>query len=167
MMAWLLDLVEEHFLYSKIPLLFPRLCTCQSTTRMTFSQMYTYAHVPESEPTANIPTRRLSSSFTGYQAVLLIFTAIMSSAVTLGFAQIFNKPLVIKVNAATTNHTLPRLTCGNSSTEAPDKGCTFDPLTFSRIHPSWPRDMVEEHLSYQKGRPWEYWFDKEGTQLLP
>jgi hypothetical protein len=27
--------------------------------------------------------------------------------------------------------------------------------------------MVEEHLSYREGRPWEYWFDKEGTQLLP
>jgi hypothetical protein len=57
-------------------------------------------------------------------------------------------------------------TCGNSSTEAVENGCVFDRLTVSWQHPSCSQAATSDFLLYAGDRPYEYWLDQKGTQLL-
>jgi hypothetical protein len=105
--------------------------------------------------------------------ILLVFAAMLGSGSTFLASRLLQIPpptpevSLVPVNAATPYSTLPTLSCGNSTNEAIAAGCTFDRLTFAWLHPQCPRDFEQEHLDHNKGQPWEYWVDKEATQLLP
>lgn len=96
--------------------------------------------------------------------LLLVF---VSSGGTFVATNFLRAPEVIPVNAATATPILPKLTCGNTTSEARAAGCAFDPLIFAWTNPECPRDMVEEHLEFNHGKPWNYWVDKEGIELIP
>ncbi|KAH8819912.1 hypothetical protein F5884DRAFT_849201 [Xylogone sp. PMI_703] len=57
-------------------------------------------------------------------------------------------------------------TCGNSSASALKNGCVFDRLTVSWQHPSCSQAATSDFLQYAGDRPYQYWLDREGTQLL-
>ena len=57
-------------------------------------------------------------------------------------------------------------TCGNSSADAHKNGCIFDRLTVSWQHPSCSQAATTDFLLYAGDRPYKYWLDREGTQLL-
>jgi hypothetical protein len=119
------------------------------------------------EDDEDLPISKARRAFSINNAALLLIVAIFASGSTFLAVKVLQKPKIIPVNAATSFSTLLKLSCGNSSSEAIAAGCTFDPLTFAWTNPECPRDMVDEHLAFNKGKPWDYWVDKEGTQPLP
>jgi len=139
---------------------------------------YSYSKLEEESPhvTINPLISRTHNTFSFTTVALLLVAAIFGSGSTILAAKFLQAPpplqttpevIPVPVNAATPYSALPKLSCGNSTSEAIAAGCTFDRLTFAWLHPECPRDFEQEHLVHNNGQPWEYWVDKEATQLLP
>ena len=60
----------------------------------------------------------------------------------------------------------PAYSCGNSSATALANDCVFDALTVSWQPRSCSTAYISEYLDYASERPYQYFSDQEGTQLL-
>lgn len=56
--------------------------------------------------------------------------------------------------------------CGNSTSEAQELGCTFDPLTISWLPAACARDMVQEFIDFAGPEKWHYWLDSDGKEEI-
>jgi hypothetical protein len=130
-----------------------------------------YSEVHEDDGHLPFITSPPPRTFPLRNSVVILLVVVFSSAITFISTETFRSPKIeiISVNAATSHSTLPKLSCGSSLSEAIAAGCTFDPLIFAWLHPECPRDMVDEHLEFNDGKPWDYWVDKDGSvaELIP
>jgi hypothetical protein len=116
------------------------------------SENYLYRQVPDPEVVAadtkatRWPTLRV--------CLLVVVVGVLSSTVTF---------LAMRIPSQKQEATPSREhCCGNSTTEALSRGCTFDPLTFQWLPANRARDMTDKFLESSGEEPWKYWMDKDG-----
>ncbi|CAG7922731.1 unnamed protein product [Penicillium olsonii] len=56
--------------------------------------------------------------------------------------------------------------CGNSTTEAEERGCAYDPLAGCWLHKECPRDFTHEFATFNNGQPFVYYYDEAMTQQM-
>ncbi|CAG8030879.1 unnamed protein product [Penicillium salamii] len=123
-------------------------------------------------------------TITGLLLVLMLLVVAVITAITV---EPFRQILVMKSPMPTpTGHTgkavypielqgqrqcLPTKTrttysCGNSTTEAEERGCAYDPLAGCWLHKECPRDFTHEFSTFNNGKPFVYYYDEAMTQQM-
>lgn len=57
--------------------------------------------------------------------------------------------------------------CGNSSTEAQQLGCVWDPISTSWLPSTCTLAGADEFAGYLPNEKWRYWRDRDGLQQIP
>lgn len=124
-------------------------------------------------------------TITGLLAVLMLLVVAVIAAITV---EPFRQLIVMKGPLASTFtghsgkavypielngqrqclHTKPRITylCGNSTAEAEERGCDYDPLAGCWLHKECPRDFTHEFATFNNGKPFVYYYDEGMTQKM-
>lgn len=58
------------------------------------------------------------------------------------------------------------LSCGNSTTEAKERGCSYDPLSACWMHESCPHDYTDVFTTFNDGKPFIYYYDEAATRQM-
>jgi hypothetical protein len=130
---------------------------------MSSKDRYKYSQILQSDATTSDHRFRYSAG--RYQSLILaILVACLSSGLTLLFLRFFQHE-----TPCTPRTHLPRLSCGNSTTEALAIGCTFDPLSVTWLPQRCQRHGTEAFAEYPDthNTTWKYWYDKEGKNQIP
>lgn len=130
------------------------------------------------------PRRRLMSSFfkrnlaaitiNGLILVLILLVMAVIAAITI---EPFRQILILRTSSTGSNYlkgqrqclpTAPRttLSCGNSTAEAEEKGCTYDPLSACWLHQECPRDYSDVFATFNDGKPFIYYYDEAATHQM-
>lgn len=140
------------------------------------------------------PPRRGVSGFLKRNIAAITITGIFIVLIQLGIAAItaitvepFRQILVMKGSPSmSTGHagttvypielggqrqclpTTSRITysCGNSTAEAEERGCDYDPLAGCWLHKECPRHFTHEFATFNKGKPFVYYYDEGMTQQM-
>ena len=98
------------------------------------------------------------------ELIAAILIAALSSMVTFG---VMTSVKVMQGNA--TEHMSQQFSCGETFDEAHQRGCTFDALTLTWLHPKCSQYGAQEFQEISKTSStgsWQYWEDKGGMHEL-
>lgn len=154
-----------------------------------------YQPIPKREPDSDTnadsetsltgrPRRRVMHSFirrnlaaitiTGLILVLILLVMAVIAAITI---EPFRQVLILKTSSSGSTYlkgerqclpAAPRttLSCGNSTTEAEERGCTYDPLSTCWLHKECPHDYSHEFATFNNGKPFVYYYDEMATHRM-
>ncbi|KAJ5094251.1 hypothetical protein N7456_010112 [Penicillium angulare] len=135
--------------------------------------------VPEAEaeaadaPVFNTRYKSISEPIKQNAALqIIIIISLLLITILLSVALITGSLILNPANAPIHNQTLqsqrqciqttPRTTfsCGNSTAEAEELGCKYDPLSRCWLHQSCPHDHAEDFAYANNGKPFPYFYDE-------
>ncbi|CAI7636501.1 unnamed protein product [Penicillium manginii] len=113
-------------------------------------------------------------TITGLILVLILLVMAVIAAITI---EPFREVLIFRASPTGTNDlkgqrqclpTAPRttLSCGNSTADAEEKGCTYDPLSACWLHKECPRDYSDVFATFNDGKPFIYYYDEAATHRM-
>ncbi|KAJ5579753.1 uncharacterized protein N7459_005738 [Penicillium hispanicum] len=104
--------------------------------------------------------------------LLAVTVIVLTAAATHHEVVLLNKPSAPSADGLRGQRqclpTAPRtiLSCGNSTTEAEERGCTYDPLSACWLHRDCPHDYAHEFAHFNDGKPFIYYYDEAATHRM-
>ena len=102
----------------------------------------------------------------------IILTAVLSSMATVG---IMTSGTLHRLQTASPRpdsslEASSRFSCGETRDEAQRRGCTFDAITLSWLHPGCSKfghqEFLDVSVASHNGSQWQYWEDRDGLKQL-